>query len=164
MDEPMTKTLLALLTLALTACTASAQSRTYYDASGKVVGRSATDSQGTVTNYDSHGRVISRESTSGGTVTVYDAGGRSVGRVTTSPQRERDNCPVIRQAALSPPPALPCGDRLAMRSTAWPPCPNALRPRCASDRADEVYSGAHVARKDESRLSQLLGQVRQLLL
>jgi YD repeat-containing protein len=39
---------------------------------GKVVGRSATDSQGTVTNYDSRGRVISRETTTGNTTTIYD--------------------------------------------------------------------------------------------
>jgi YD repeat-containing protein len=40
---------------------ASAQQRTFYDASDKVVGRSSTDSAGTVTNYDSRGRVISRD-------------------------------------------------------------------------------------------------------
>jgi YD repeat-containing protein len=80
-------TLLALLTLVLTAGAASAQQRTFYDASGKVVGRSATDSQGTTTNYDSRGRVISRESTSDATTTIYDADGRSLGRVTTTPQR-----------------------------------------------------------------------------
>jgi YD repeat-containing protein len=84
MTNPMTKILLALLTFALTADAASAQQRTFYDASGKVVGRSATDSQGSTTNYDSRGRVISRESTSGNTTTIYDARGRNVGRVTTS--------------------------------------------------------------------------------
>lgn len=58
----------------------SAQQRTYYDARGKIVGRSATDSQGTVTNYDARGNVISRESTSGDRTTVYDARGRVLGR------------------------------------------------------------------------------------
>jgi YD repeat-containing protein len=86
-DEMKKTTLLTLLTLALLTGAASAQSRTFYDASGKVVGRSSTDSQGTVTNYDARGRVISRESTSGNTTVIYDAGGRNVGRVTTAPLR-----------------------------------------------------------------------------
>ena len=72
------KILLALIALAATTGNAQAQSRTLYDASGKVVGRSSTDSSGTVTNYDSRGRVISRETMTGDTTTVYDAGGRSV--------------------------------------------------------------------------------------
>ena len=46
---------------------ASAQQRTFYDASGKVFGRSSMDSQGTVTTYDARGKVISRESTTGNT-------------------------------------------------------------------------------------------------
>ena len=79
----MTKILPALLTFAMMTGAASAQQRTYYDAGGKVVGRSATDSSGTVTNYDARGKVISRESTSGNTTTVYDASGRNVGRFTT---------------------------------------------------------------------------------
>ena len=58
----MMKTLLALLRLALTGA-ASAQQRTIYDARGNVVGRSATDSSGTVTTYDARGKVIGREST-----------------------------------------------------------------------------------------------------
>ncbi len=72
--------------LAALATAASAQQRTFYDSTGKVVGRSSTDSSGTVTNYDSRGRVITRETTSGNTTTIYDSGGRNVGRV-TSPQR-----------------------------------------------------------------------------
>jgi YD repeat-containing protein len=80
----MTKILLALLTFAMMIGAASAQQRTFYDSSGKVVGRSSTDSQGTTTNYDSRGKVISRQSTSGGTTTVYDAGGRNIERFTTS--------------------------------------------------------------------------------
>ena len=75
--------LLALLTLA-TATEASAQQRTLYDSAGRVVGRSSTDSQGTVTNYDSRGRVISRETTTGNQTTIYDARGRNVGRFGTS--------------------------------------------------------------------------------
>jgi hypothetical protein len=47
-------------------------------------GRSATNSSGTVTNYDSRGRGISRETTSGNTTTIYDAGGRNIGRFTTN--------------------------------------------------------------------------------
>ncbi|WP_354130438.1 MULTISPECIES: hypothetical protein [unclassified Bradyrhizobium] len=98
MTKPATKILLALLTLALMTGAASAQSpdlsrgttgqqRTIYDARGNVVGRSATDSQGTVTTHDARGRVVSRESTSGNTTTVYDSGGRNVGKVSTPQQR-----------------------------------------------------------------------------
>lgn len=57
--------LLALVTLAATTATASAQQRTIYDSRGNVVGRASTDSQGTTTNYGSRGDVISRASTSG---------------------------------------------------------------------------------------------------
>jgi YD repeat-containing protein len=81
---PLTKILPALIALALITGAASAQQRTLYDASGNVVGRSATDSQGTVTNYDSRGRVVSRESTSGGTTTIYDDRGRNVARIITN--------------------------------------------------------------------------------
>ena len=76
----MTKILLTLLIFAMATDAACAQPRSYYDSSGKVIGRSSTDSQGTVTNYDSRGNVISRESTSGNTTTVYDARGRLIGR------------------------------------------------------------------------------------
>ena len=79
--------LIAALALAALTGAAQAQQRTYYDASGKSLGRSTTDSQGTVANTDSRGKVISREFTSGNTTTIYDAGGRNVGRITTSPQR-----------------------------------------------------------------------------
>ena len=62
MTNPMTKfaitahgksnrILLALLTFAMMTGAASAQQRTHYDPRGNVVGRSATDSAGTVTNY-----------------------------------------------------------------------------------------------------------------
>jgi YD repeat-containing protein len=74
--------LVAALTLAVLATGASAQSRAFYDSAGRVVGKSATDSSGTVTNYDARGRVISRETTTGNTTTVYDARGRNVGRFT----------------------------------------------------------------------------------
>ena len=46
----MTKTLLAALALAL-ASEASAQSRTLSDSAGRVVGRSSTDSSGTITKW-----------------------------------------------------------------------------------------------------------------
>ena len=84
MMNPMPKLPLALLTLAMMTGAASAQQRTFYDSSGKVVGRSASDSSGTTTNYDARGRVISRESTTGNPTTIYDAGGRNVGRLTTN--------------------------------------------------------------------------------
>jgi hypothetical protein len=45
-----------LLTVALLTGAASAQSRTFYDASGKVVDRASTDSAGSTTFYDERGR------------------------------------------------------------------------------------------------------------
>jgi hypothetical protein len=45
----MTK-ILRTITLTLFAVEAQAQQRTFYDAGGNVVGRSATDSSGTTTN------------------------------------------------------------------------------------------------------------------
>jgi YD repeat-containing protein len=76
--------MISLLLLGLVATTAaSAQQRTVFDARGNVVGRSATDSQGTVTTYDPRGNVVARESTAGNTTTVYDARGNVVGRFTT---------------------------------------------------------------------------------
>jgi len=80
----MTKILLAVLALAMMTGAALAQLRTHYDSRGIVVGRSATDSQGSTTSYDGRGRGISRESTSGNTTTIYDASGRNVGRFTTN--------------------------------------------------------------------------------
>jgi len=74
----VTKTILpALIALAMLTDAASAQQRTPYDASGKVVARSATDSQGTVTNYDARDNMISRETRSGA---IYDARGRLIGK------------------------------------------------------------------------------------
>jgi YD repeat-containing protein len=84
MANPVTNFLLLLLTLATMTDAALAQQRALYDSRGNVVGRSATDSSGTVTNYDARGRVISRETTTGNQTTIYDAGGRNVGRVTTN--------------------------------------------------------------------------------
>ena len=85
--SPTTKLVLTLLTLAMATGAASAQQRTHYDSGGRVVGRSAVDSSGTVTNYDARGRVINRETTTGKTTTIYDPSGRNVGRFTTSPRR-----------------------------------------------------------------------------
>ena len=73
--------ILLTLALALLATEASAQQRTIYDARGNVVGRAATDSQGTTTVYDSRGTVVGKESKSGNTTTVYDAGGRKAGSI-----------------------------------------------------------------------------------
>ena len=81
------KILLALLALAALTGAALAQQRTFYDSSGKVVGRSSTNSSGTVTNYDARGRVVARETTTGNQTTIYDASGRNVGRYTTNRQR-----------------------------------------------------------------------------
>ena len=72
--------------LAVLATEASAQSRTYYDSAGRVVSRSSTDSQGTVTNNDAEARSSAAKGPRQQT-TIYDAGGRNVGRFTTSSQR-----------------------------------------------------------------------------
>ena len=75
------------IVLALFTATALAQTRsqTFYDSSGRVTGRSTTDSAGSTTFYDASGRVIGRSSTSSnGTTTIYDAAGRKTGTVTQS--------------------------------------------------------------------------------
>ena len=63
------------------------QQRTIYDSrTGKVIGRTATDSQGSTTLYGPAGRVTGRTSTgSDGTVTVYGSDGRRAGSVTAPP-------------------------------------------------------------------------------
>jgi YD repeat-containing protein len=79
----MIRPVIAFAALVMTTGAALAQQRTVYDASGRVTGRAATDSQGTTTFYDASGRVTGRTSTSSsGTTTVYDASGRAVGRIT----------------------------------------------------------------------------------
>jgi YD repeat-containing protein len=67
------------LVLALFASPVAAQQRTFYDAGGKVIARSATDSQGATTTYDAAGRVVGRTVTNGATTNVYDARGRHIG-------------------------------------------------------------------------------------
>lgn len=84
----MKRTALLALALTLIASPALAQQRAFYDSSGRVAGRSTTDSGGASTFYDSSGRVSGRSSTSGNTTTIYDATGRIVGRSTvTNPKR-----------------------------------------------------------------------------
>ena len=78
--------ILFALALTLFATGASAQSRQYYDGSGRSAGRSSTDSQGTTTFYDAGGRVTAKESKSGNSTTIYDASGRNVGRTTQPPR------------------------------------------------------------------------------
>ncbi len=77
--DPQTIIIAALLAALATAASAEQQQRTYYDSAGRSLGRSTTDSVGTVTNTDSQGKVICREFTSGNVTTIYDAGGRNVG-------------------------------------------------------------------------------------
>jgi hypothetical protein len=67
--------------LALLPTAALAQTRTYQDASGREVGRSVTNQNGTVF-YDAMGRTTGRSSTdSNGTTTIYDQMGRQVGTI-----------------------------------------------------------------------------------
>jgi YD repeat-containing protein len=73
--------LVATMLFVLHNCTASAQ-QIFYDASGKIVGRASTDSQGSTTFYDAGGKVTGRSAKSGETTTLYDAAGRNIGRVT----------------------------------------------------------------------------------
>ncbi len=59
---------------------AMAQTSTYRDGQGRVVGTSSTDSTGTTTTRDAQGRVTGTERTdSTGTTTIRDAQGRVVG-------------------------------------------------------------------------------------
>ncbi|MBB4261465.1 MULTISPECIES: hypothetical protein [unclassified Bradyrhizobium] len=76
------KLLLTPLTVALITGADSAQSKRFYDLVGRSIGTSSTYSQGMTTFYDASGKVIGRESTTGNTTTVYDARGRSIGRTT----------------------------------------------------------------------------------
>jgi YD repeat-containing protein len=68
---------------------AMAQSRTFYDASGRVTGRSTTGSGGATTIYGADGRVTGRTSTSGNQTTIYGSDGRRVGTVTTTKPQGR---------------------------------------------------------------------------
>ena len=62
---------------------ALAQSRTFYDASGRVTGRSITGSNDSTTIYDASGRVTGRTSTgSNGTTTIYGSDGRKADTIT----------------------------------------------------------------------------------
>jgi YD repeat-containing protein len=73
---------LAVLAIVFMPTDALAQSRTFYGADGKVLGRSITDGDGVTTYYDAAGRITGR--TSGDTHTIYGADGRVVGSVTTT--------------------------------------------------------------------------------
>jgi YD repeat-containing protein len=74
--------LAALLLLAVSP--AAAQQRQYYDAMGRTIGRSTTDTQGTTTFYDAMGRTTARSSTSGNTTTTYNPRGQVIERNTRS--------------------------------------------------------------------------------
>jgi hypothetical protein len=76
----------ALIALVILTTGVSAQSttRSFYDSSGRGLGRAMT-SGGVITTHDASGRVTSREYTSGNATTVYDAGGHNIDRFTTSP-------------------------------------------------------------------------------
>ena len=73
---------LAIVLALLMPTDALAQSRTFYDSSGRVSGRSTTDSDGSTTYYNASGRVTGRRSTGGDTMTIYGADGRVVVTVT----------------------------------------------------------------------------------
>jgi hypothetical protein len=73
---------IAALLAALTS-SALAQSTTYYDSRGSVIGRSTT-TNGTTTFYAPNGSVTARETRTGNSVTTYDARGSVIGRSTTN--------------------------------------------------------------------------------
>jgi YD repeat-containing protein len=74
---------LAIFTLLTAMALAFAQQRTFYDSSGKVTGKIATDSQGSSRIYDPSGKVTGRTATdSQGTTTFYDASGHVIGKAT----------------------------------------------------------------------------------
>jgi hypothetical protein len=76
---------LAIVLALLLPTGALAQSRTFYDNSGRVSGRSITGSNGSTTLYDSSGKVTGRASTgTDGTTTIYGSDGRRIGTVTTT--------------------------------------------------------------------------------
>ena len=79
---------LAIVLALLLPTHALAQSRTFYDSSGRVSGRSSTGTNGATTFYGADGRVTGRTSTSGNTTTVYGAECRKAGSVTTQQKRE----------------------------------------------------------------------------
>ena len=85
----MKTSLFALAVLVAMTGAALPQSRTFYDSTtGRITGRSTTDSGGATTYYGADGRVIGRSATTGNsTTTIYNAGGHNVGRVVTSPTR-----------------------------------------------------------------------------
>ena len=82
------RVIVATAGIVLSLMPALAQQRTFYDSSGRVIGRERTGSNGSTTLYDSSGRVKGRTSTSGNTTTVYGAECRKAGSVTTQQKRE----------------------------------------------------------------------------
>ena len=78
----MAKRSLLAFALTLVAPQAIAQSRTFYDSSGRTAGRSTTDSSGSTTFYDASRRVSARSSTSGSQTMIYDSRGQILGRTT----------------------------------------------------------------------------------
>ena len=70
---------IATLILVLASDAAAAQSQTFKNSNGQIVGRSVTNNMGTVYR-NSLGQNTGRSSTQNGTTTFYDASGRQVGR------------------------------------------------------------------------------------
>jgi len=70
---------LITLILGLLQTVAGAQSQTFKNSNGQIVGRSVTNNMGTVYR-NSLGQNTGRSSTQNGTTTFYDASGRQVGR------------------------------------------------------------------------------------
>ena len=76
MTRLLTAAALVLLTTA-----AHAEQRVIYGSDGKVISRSVTGSNGSVTHYNAAGKVVARETTTRSGTTIYDsASGRIVGK------------------------------------------------------------------------------------
>ena len=75
----MKQALLTIVLMALMTAGANAEQRVIYGSDGRVLSRSVTGSNGSVTHYGSDGRIIGRESTTPSSTIVYDAAGRRIG-------------------------------------------------------------------------------------
>jgi YD repeat-containing protein len=76
----MTRALIIVLALAASPVAAQ-QTQTLYGPDGRVVSRSQTFKSGDTTFFDAAGRVTGRSQTSGGETRYYDAAGRLIGTV-----------------------------------------------------------------------------------
>lgn len=75
--------------LVATCASTDAQSKTYRDRYGKVVGKSTTDSRGKEVIRDKSGKLIGTGTKSGNTTTYRDSKGRIITKETTKPDPKK---------------------------------------------------------------------------